>query len=76
MSNLSQFEKDFKAHLENIFNSSKEEDNIKKLAETENTVTNYIDQYIENYDLKRIDIVNIANFTLEEFGRKKINYIE
>ena len=76
MSNLEQFEKDFTAHLENKFNKSNETENIKKLAEAESTVHDFVDKYIERFGLNRNDLNITATHLISEFAKRKIKYIE
>lgn len=76
MSNLKQFEKDLTAHLENKFNSSNETENIKKLAEVENTVYDFVDNYIERFGLNRNDLNITSTHLISEFAKRKIKYID
>ncbi|SNR72446.1 hypothetical protein [Flavobacterium sp. ov086] len=76
MSNLKQFRKDLNAHLQNEFNASNETDSIKKLAEAENTVHDFVDNYIEKFGLNRSDLNIISSDLITEFAKIKIKYIE
>ncbi|OXB05000.1 hypothetical protein [Flavobacterium pectinovorum] len=76
MSNLEQFKKDLNVHLENEFNVSNETDSIKKLAEAENTVHDFVDKYIEKFGLNRSDLNITSSDLISEFAKRKIKYIE
>jgi hypothetical protein len=75
MTNLKQFESDFKKYLEFTFGNSKEDDIIKKLAETESKVLKYIDQYLQNSDSPIKNINQSAQYILDEFSKEKIKFI-
>lgn len=76
MSNLEQFKKDLNVHLENEFNASNENDSVKKLAEAENTVHDFIDNYIKKFGLNRSDLNITSSDLISEFAKRKIKYIE
>lgn len=73
---IEQFEKDLKAHLESTFAASSEQDPIKKLNETEQTVFEYVDNYLLETTLIAKDIERPTQRILDEFANAKIKYIE
>lgn len=73
---LEQFENDLKIHLESTFGSSKEEDPIRKLDETEKTVFDYVDNYLLESLLIAKDVERSVQLILDEFAKSKIKYIQ
>lgn len=73
---IEQFEKDLKAHLESTFAASGEQDPIKKLNETEQTVFEYVDNYLLETTLIAKDVERPTQRILDEFAKAKIKYIE
>ena len=69
---IAQFEIDFKTHLENSFAASSEQDPIQKLNETEQTVFEYIDNYLLGTPLIAKDVERSAQKILDEFALTKI----
>ncbi|UPZ14366.1 hypothetical protein [Flavobacterium humidisoli] len=76
MSNIEQFEKDLNDHLAKEFNASNQNDNIKKLSDAENTVYEFVNNYVKKYGLDRSDLNITSTYLISEFAKKKINYIE
>ena len=73
---IRQFEKDLRQHLENVYNASLEPDDIKRLAQTEKTVFDFVDDYLLESVLIARDVERITQEVLDQFARSKINYIE
>ncbi|RUT72081.1 hypothetical protein D0817_00190 [Flavobacterium cupreum] len=73
---LEQFGKDLKAHLEITFAASVEHDPIKKLNETEQTVFEFIDNYLLETSLIAKDVERSTQQILDEFPKSKIKNID
>jgi len=76
MKDIEKYKRDFKAHLESEFSASKESDKTKKLADTEKTVIDYMNNYIANSELNVTDIKSVSQSILDDFAKNKIKYIE
>lgn len=69
---IPQFEKDFKAWLENQYTVSDEQDQIKKLNDIEKSADGFVDRYILETDLIAGDLSLSAQHVLDEFIKSKI----
>lgn len=69
---LEQFEKDFRAFLENTYNSSQEQDEVKKLDNIEKeAAVDYVDRYLLETDLIAGDVAISIQHVLNDFIKSK-----
>jgi len=67
-----QFEKDFKAWLENKYLLSGEPDQVKKLNDIEKASEEYVDQYLLQTDLIAGDLALSVKHVLDDFIKAKM----
>lgn len=73
---IAKFEIDFEKHLESTYTASSEQDPIIKLNETEQTVFEYIDNYLLETPLIAKDVERSTQKILDDFALMKIKYIK
>lgn len=69
---IQQFERDLKAHLERTFNTSNEQDEIRKLDNVEKTANDFVDNYLLETNLIAGDVMLSVQHVLDEFIKSKI----
>jgi hypothetical protein len=69
---IQQFEKDFKAWLENKYILSGEPDQVKKLNDIEKASEEYVDRYLLQTNLIAGDLALSVQHVLDEFIRTKM----
>ena len=69
---IKQFETDLKGYLNKTFNTSDEQDEIKKIDDLEKTVNEYVDNYLLETNLIAGDVAPSVQHIVDEFIRSKI----
>ena len=69
---IKQFEIDLKRYLNKTFNTSDEQDEIKKIDDLEKTVNEYVDNYLLEINLIAGDVAPSVKHIVDEFIRSKI----
>ena len=69
---IKQFEIDLKRYLNKTFNTSDEQDEIKKIDDLEKTVNEYVDNYLLEINLIAGDVAPSVQHIVDEFIRSKI----